>query len=346
MTPILGLLLLVSAPVTAEFPGVQPHLAAAGQRVGLVFGQGQTIGYAGSRDSGRTFSAPGTLKSQGHLALGMHRGPRVALANGAVVVTAILGDGREDGDLFAWRSTDEGRTWSKPVRLNRVPAAAREGLHGIAAAGDLVAVAWLDRSTSGTRVFGAVSADGGATWSEDRLVYQSPSGTVCECCHPSVAVSAKGMVAVMFRNAIDGARDLHVTVSADGGRTFGPAVKLGDGTWKLSACPMDGGAVAIDSRGDVVTVWRREKDLFLARPGQAEERLGTGRDPVIAMAADGTSRVAWRGEAGLLVADPRRGEAKDLAEGGQAPVLLALADGSLLAAWEREKRVFVAALPR
>jgi len=64
------------------------------------------------------------------------------------------------------------------------------------------------------------------------------------------------------------------------------------------------------------------------------------------MAADGTSRVAWRGEAGVLVADPRRGEPKDLAEGGQAPVLVALADGSLLAAWEREKRVFVAAVPR
>ena len=346
MSAVLGLLLLVSAPVTAEFPGVQPQLAGDGHRVGLVFGQGQTIVYAGSRDSGRTFSAPVALASQGRLALGMHRGPRVALTTRAVVVTAILGDGRDDGDLFAWRSTDEGRTWSKPVRLNRVTAAAREGLHGMAAAGDLVAVTWLDLRASGTRVFAAVSGDGGATWSEDRLVYQSPSGTVCECCHPSVAVSAKGTVAVMFRNAIDGARDLHLAVSGDGGRTFGPAVKLGDGTWKLAACPMDGGAVAIDSRGDVVTVWRREKDLFLARPGQAEERLGTGRDPVIAIAADGTSRVAWRGEAGLVVADPRRGEPKDLAEGGQAPALLALADGSLLAAWERDKRVFVAPLPR
>jgi hypothetical protein len=346
MNAALCLLLLVSAPVTAEFPGVQPQLAAAGQRVGLVFGQGQTIFYAGSHDAGRTFSAPVTLASQGLLALGMRRGPRVALTTGAVVVTGILGGGRDEGDLFAWRSTDEGRTWSKPARLNRVTAAAREGLHAMAAAGDVVAVTWLDLRAPGTRVFAAVSSDGGATWSEDRLVYQSPSGSVCECCHPSVAVSARGTIAVMFRNAIEGARDLHVTVSGDGGRTFGPAVKLGDGTWKLSACPMDGGALAIDSRGDVVTVWRRAKELFLARPGRAEERLGTGRDPVIAIAADGTSRVAWRGEAGLLLADPRRGEPKDLAEGGQAPVLLALADGSLLAAWEREKRVFVAPLPR
>jgi hypothetical protein len=109
---------------------------------------------------------------------------------------------------------------------------------------------------------------------------------------------------------------------------------------------MDGGGLAMDSRGDIVTVWRRTEEVFLARPGQAEELLGIGRDPVIAIAPDGTSRVAWRGKAGLVVTDPRRGEPKDLAEGGQAPALLALADGSLLAAWEREKRVFVAALPR
>lgn len=345
MSVVLGILLAASTPVTVEFAGVQPQMAAAGQRVGLVFGQGQALFYAASGDSGRTFGAPVSLASEGRLALGMHRGPRVALTAKAVVVTAILG-GRDDGDLFAWRSTDEGRTWSEPVRLNRVPAAAREGLHSMAAAGDFVAVTWLDMRAPGTRVFAAVSSDGGATWSEDRLVYESPSGTVCQCCHPSVAVSAKGRVAVMFRNAIEGARDLHLTVSTDGGRTFGPAEKLGNGTWPLSGCPMDGGALAMDARGDVVTVWRREKELFLARPGQAEERLGTGRDPVIAIATDGASRVAWRGEAGLVVVDPKHGEPRDLAEGGQAPALLALADGTLLAAWERDKRVFVAPIPR
>jgi hypothetical protein len=314
--------------------------------VGLVFGQGQTIFYSESGDSGRTFSAPVSLPSRGRLALGMRRGPRVALTSGATIVTAILGDSRDEGDLFAWRSTDEGRTWSEPVHLNRVTAAAREGLHAMAAAGDVVAVTWLDMRAPGTRVFAAVSADGGATWSEDRLVYQSPSGTVCECCHPSVAVSAKGAITVMFRNAIEGARDLHLIVSGDGGRTFGPAVKLGAGTWKVSGCPMDGGALAMDARGDVVTVWRREKDLFLARPGQAEERLGTGRDPVIAIQTDGTSHVVWRGDSGLLMADPRLPEPKELAQGGQAPVLLALANGSLLAAWEREKHVFVAPVAR
>jgi len=346
MLAILTLALLASAPPASEFPGGQPQLASAGRKVGLVFGEDRSIFFAGSGDGGRTFSAPVRVPSQGRLALGRHRGPRVALTGGAVVVTAILAAGRDDGDLWAWRSTDDGRTWSARVRLNAAATSAREGLHGMAAAGDTVAVAWLDLRAPGTRIYAAVSGDGGATWSEDRLAYQSPSGTVCQCCHPSVAVSAKGEITVMFRNSLEGARDLHVTRSRDGGRTFEPAVMLGSGTWKLEACPMDGGALAIDQRGAVVTVWRRETDVFLASPGRPEERLATGHDPVIAVAGDGGWSVAWQGEEGLLIRDAKHAAPRLLAEGGQAPALLALPDGSLLAAWEREKRVFVAPVPR
>jgi len=346
MLALLTIAFLASAPSAAEFPGGQPQLASAGRRVGLVFGEDRSIFFAGSGDGGRTFSAPVRVPSQGRLALGRHRGPRVALTGRAVVVTAILAAGRDDGDLWAWRSTDDGRTWSAPARLNAAATSAREGLHGMAAAGDTVAVAWLDLRAPGTRIYAAVSRDGGATWSADRLVYQSPSGTVCQCCHPSVAVSARGEIAVMFRNALEGARDLHVTRSRDGGRTFEPAVKLGSGTWKLEACPMDGGGVGIDPRGAVVTAWRRETELFVARPGQPEERLGTGRDPVIAVGADGTWSVAWQGDDGLMIRDARHPEPRRLTEGGQAPALLALPEGSLLAAWERGKRVFVAPVPR
>ena len=98
------------------------------------------------------------------------------------------------------------------------------------------------------RVYGASSEDGGGTWSASRLVYASPSGAVCTCCHPSVAVDDDGGVSVMFRNALGGSRDMYVARSTDGGRTFPPAAKVGAGTWKLEACPMDGGALAVDGR--------------------------------------------------------------------------------------------------
>ena len=46
---------------------------------------------------------------------------------------------------------------------------------------------WLDTPGKGKRLMGARSDDGGATWSKNLIIYQSPDGTVCECCHPSVA---------------------------------------------------------------------------------------------------------------------------------------------------------------
>jgi len=343
---MIGALLVTLMSVTPQtavtMPGTQPQMTAVGRRVGLVFGREGAVYFASSRDGGRSFGEPAPLPRAGRLHLGHRRGPRVALVDGTYVVTAIVGNGREDGDLLAWRSADDGRTWIGPKHLNRVEASAREGLHGMASGGGLVAVAWLDLRGPGTRVYAAVSRDRGATWSEDFLAYASPSGSVCECCHPSVAVSAKGELAIMFRNHVGGARDLYLVRSAEGGPRAGPAVKLGQGTWLLDACPMDGGSVVFAGEGGPVTVWRRDKEVFLARPGAPEERLGEGRDPVVATAPDGTTHVVWRRGDGLVASTGPQPRPRVLAERGQAPVLLALGDGSLLAAWQQDERVVVA----
>jgi hypothetical protein len=77
----------------------------------------------------------------------------------------------------------------------------------------------------------------------------------------------------MFRNSLAGARDFYLARSKDGA-SFTIA-KLGEGTWPLKACPMDGGGIAI-ADGKVVTAWRRNFDIFLARPGQAEKSSAKG----------------------------------------------------------------------
>jgi BNR repeat-like domain len=342
LVPALLLAFAASSAAPVEFAGVEPQLAVAGRRVALVFGEGQSIYFAGSRDGGRTFSSPVAVPSHGSLALGRHRGPRIAIAGETLVVTAILAAASGAGDLFAWRSTDDGRSWSAPVRLNGVVASAREGLHGMGASGKRVTAAWLDLRAPGTQVWAAVSNDAGATWSGERLVHESPSGTICQCCHPSVAVSPKGDITVMFRNALDGSRDLFLTTSHDGGRTFEPAAKLGNGTWKLDGCPMDGGALGVDERGAIATVWRREKEVFLARPGQSEQRIGIGRDPAIAIGRNDAWAVVFRDDDGVSLIDGRIREKRRIASGAEAPVLIALDDGSWLAGWERAGRVFVA----
>ena len=251
----------------ATFTGVQPQLAAGGGAVYVTFAAGDVISVARSTDAGATFTSPVALPAAGKLALGKRRGPRVAATAQAVIVAAIAGarGGGADGDLVLYRSTDQGRTWSAPIVVNDVPGAAREGMHGLAAnASGLVVLAWLDLRQKGTRVYAAVSRDHGATWSPDRLVYTSPSGSVCECCHPSVAVADDGRVAIMFRNHVDGRRDMYVVESRDGatfGAPFGTAIKQGRGSWLLDACPMDGGALALGA-GVTNAVWRREATLY------------------------------------------------------------------------------------
>jgi hypothetical protein len=107
---------------------------------------------------------------------------------------------------------------------------------------------WLDLRNHRTQVYGAASADGGASWQEERLIYESPDGSVCECCQPQTAYDPQGHLYVMWRNQLAGARDMYLAHSEDNGQTFSQAVKLGRGTWPLNACPMDGGGLATGQR--------------------------------------------------------------------------------------------------
>lgn len=253
------------------------------------------------------------------------------------MISAIAGvQGRgADGDVLMWRSTDGGGTWSAGSRLNEVMSSAREGLHAMRARGQTVFVAWLDLRSEGTTVYGAVSRDGGATWSRNGLVYRSPNGTVCECCHPSVAIDAENNVYVMFRNVIAGSRDLYLARSTDGGQSFSPARKLGSGTWQLNACPMDGGGVAVGSDGTPVAIWRRGREVFTASDDRSEERVGSGKDPSITLSRNALY-AGWTSERGLQLRTPGRNEAIVLDKEGSYLQLVATTDGAVVATWERQ----------
>lgn len=336
-------LTLFTAAAALAWAGTQPQLATSGAHTYLAFGQGSSITVMRSGDEGVSFDAPAQIAVKGTMALGMHRGPRIAASRTAVVVTAVVGarGGGVDGDVVMYRSTDAGRSWAAGVTINDVPGSAREGLHGLASnPAGLVVVTWLDLRQKGTRVYAAVSRDHGATWAPDALVYASPSGTVCECCHPSVDVADAGHLAVMFRNSLDGNRDMYVTRSRDG-ITFDEAVKLGAGAWALQGCPMDGGDVLVGA-DDVVATWRREDGVFLTTGAGPEQRLGTGRDSVVGEAG-GARDVAWSGADGVVLW--RDGNAATRLGAGRFPSLLAFARHTLVA-WEDQGRVHVQAVPR
>ena len=330
---------LSAAPVeilpTEQRAAQQPQVAVGAKgEIHVVFGQKDgAIYHTVSVDEARTFRAPVKIGALPKLALGMHRGPRLAVAGERVVVTAISHEG---GDLLAWTSTDRGATWTGPATLNTAPKSAREGLHAMAGSGERVAVAWLDLRNSGTELWGALSKNGGASWEPDARIYQSPDGSVCQCCAPSLAFGPRGELAAMWRNALGGARDLYAALSRDGGQTFGAAEKLGAGTWKLNACPMDGGGIVFPRASDTgkpLTIWRREGTLYLASPGADEEMLGEGRDAILASTNRGVL-MAWQNKSGLHV-DAFREPHRILDAKGSAASAAAAPDGRFtVIVWE------------
>lgn len=317
-------------PVSPSAPNRQPQLAASADTTAIVFGSGESIWLARSADSGRTFTAPSKVATLPKMLLGRHRGPRVVISGSVLVVSAISS---EPGDLLAWRSTDGGKSWTAPTVINDTPKAAREGLHAMAgdAEGHLAA-AWLDdRGGKGKRLYGAFSSDSGHTWSPNVLLYESPEGTICECCDPSLASMGRGEFVVMFRNKLGGSRDLY-TLRLRDGQPVGTAVKQGDGTWKLDACPMDGGGVAVRG-GQISSAWRRDHDVYLATPGTPEIKLGPGQDVAFAANSKGFY-TAWSTPLGISLQAPGAVAPLQLSRAGGFPALLALPDGGVLVAWE------------
>jgi hypothetical protein len=256
----------------------------------------------------------------------------VVIAGNAIVIAAVAGEkGKgQDGELFAWRSTDGGKTWSKPTQISDVPGAAREGLHALAAGPKGVVFAtWLDLRQKGTRLMATVSKDNGATWSPNFAVYESPDGHICECCHPSAVIAADGAIHVMFRNWLGGSRDMWLASSRDGGKSF-TSKKVGEGTWVLNACPMDGGGLAAKATGEIVTSWRRDKTIYWTDGSQFHAPEWAGKDSALTLDAQGKPVIVWTEGMRVIAYD---GAVQELApHGGFASV--AASKAGVLAAWE------------
>jgi hypothetical protein len=322
--PLSLLYLFLAVEIVPMHPDVvyqQPQIASDGSNVGIVFGAKNTIYYVHN-------DAPPTVVAEAPvLSLGNHRGPRLAFTANAIVITAGVGPaGQQYGPntLRSWRSTDHGKTWAPGPPVSTAGAAGM-GFNALASDGkQRLVAAWIGMENDAPRLFVAHSADAGLTWSKQHIL----SETVCDCCHPSITISTDGTVRILFRNSLQGNRDFYLATALDG-QHFEIA-KLGKGSWPLNACPMDGGGLS-EFQGSAITLWRRESDLFLARPdGQPEERLATGKNPAIALRKNGFYAV-WSTPEGIIAKAPGKPPTV-LSKSGAFPVLSG--HGPVIAAWE------------
>lgn len=311
--------------------GIHPDAAidpAGG--VHVVYGRKGVIFYTTSPD-GQSFSNPVVVDSIPGLHLGASRGPQIAATAASVVITAI----DKPGNIWAYTLDRASGRWQPRVRITDVPDIAKEGFVALTAGeGTGYYAAWLDlRGNQQNKIMGARSVDGGRTWLPNQLVYESPEGTVCECCQLSV-VSRGRQVALMFRNFLAGARDMYLLRSEDGGATFGKARKMGKGTWPLKGCPMDGGGLYMAANGTVSTVWRRADSVFVARPGMPETGLAVGKNAKISSTSKG-DYIVYQQAGQIWAITPAHPQPWAVAPGGY-PKLTQLANNRVLCLWEQE----------
>jgi hypothetical protein len=316
--------------------GQQPQITVddAGT-VRILYGFEDKIYCATSSDQGLTFPDIALVGEVENMHLGMTRGPQIATSKHYSLVTAI----DKKGNVHTFQLNHQSGKWVKKAVANDVPGAAIEGLMDIGADdNDHFYAVWLDhRNGTGNEICFTYTLNQGETWSKNKIVYKSPDHTVCECCQPSIAAGQSGIF-IMFRNWINGSRDLYLIRSTDEGHTFGTACKLGYGTWKLNACPMDGGGLAVRKSSGIYSVWQREGKLYLVESDKKEEFIAQGRSCDI---TDGESPIiTWQEGSELKLLDYRKGKSYDLGEGGYIKAAR-LKDNSILTTWEKDGNIFV-----
>jgi hypothetical protein len=232
------LLLLAQDGTLVASDATQPKVAIGPDgTIHVVFIRGGNIAVASSTDGGKTFSEPVVaIDNNGEAKGGMQRGPRIGVdAKGAVVVTAPLNfDEAEKAkrfptqELWIARSTDGGKTWTKPVQVNEVAKKAPESLHWMAVSPDGDAhVAWLDMRDGRPREQYLYYAKVGPDLKVGKNL--RIAGPVCECCAPGLAVDDKGNPFVLVREGAKKNRAVVLTRSTNGGKSWSPPAAVNTG---------------------------------------------------------------------------------------------------------------------
>ena len=98
----------------------------------------------------------------------------------------------------------------------------------VAAIGEKVYITWATNKSGNWEVMFRASNDSGRTFGEKINLSNSPNAYSID---PSVSANGENIVSVSLHDSRNGSVDTYVTTSTDGGKTFGPLVKInGTGT--------------------------------------------------------------------------------------------------------------------
>lgn len=220
-----------------------------------------------SDDGGDTFGPPVPVSGKS-ARINSHGENSPVLAATPTEIYAVWEQaGQQGNELMFARSLSFGHHFDPPVR---VTDKARPSFNAFAAAavapnGD-VYVAWLDGRDQPAlpdtfSLYLTRSHDRGASFEPNVRV----ASGACPCCRPAIAIGPDGEVHIFWRKVYpENIRDIVVSTSRDGGRTFAEPVRVSEDNWQINGCP-DSGPTAAVSRGRLYVAWMTE--TASKRPG-------------------------------------------------------------------------------
>ncbi len=245
-------------------------------------------------------------------------------AGGAGQVYVAWRDAREGfSDVWFNRSSDDGATWlDEPVRAKQGPGDA-SGL-SLTCDGDRVYIAWeddRDGEIGYTNIYLNRSSDGGQTWMPEDLALDDDPEGIAISLGPTLALRGDAVYAVWYDQR-EGAPDIYMAASSDGGASFGPPRLIsspgpGDPEEYWSGNP----EITLDDDGRIYIVWEDTRaggqDIWVAVSDVggtaflANQRIDTGDEP-----GAGDSffpRIGVSGSHAYVVwHDTRAGEGRDI----------------------------------
>jgi hypothetical protein len=322
----------------AGYANSTPSLAVLGRTVVAVWTATKdasvNVYLATSNDRGGSFSEPRRVNDQdSDVSANNEQPPRVVISgSGRVPTLTVFWSKRNEGpqrtrrDVIRMaRSTDGGKTFSPARTAHDAAFSGARGWESLTVGLDgVVHAVWLDGRDAEKKMADAAAHSGMAhkgqppqdvyhsTIAPDGRIVESLIATgVCFCCKTAVAVDAGGAVYAAWRHIFPGSlRDIAFAKSTDGGRHFGPLVRVSEDKWELNGCPEDGPTIAVDQSGVVHIAWATlvsegepQKALFYAtsRDGKTfspRARVQTAGvtnpgHPQLTLTPDGGAAIVW-----------------------------------------------------
>jgi len=206
-------------------------------------------------------------------------------------------------------SSDDGATWTEPIRLHDDESPTEHGFVSMVPWEDGAAIAWLDGRAMynpDAEAGAGHGPDGGGAMSA-RYRTLLPDGRLgaevvldartCECCQTTIAVSSEGLVAAYRDRSEDEIRDIAVVRGL--GETWSEPKHIATNDWMIPGCPVNGPQLTA-SGSAVAGAWYTgagdEPQAYVAfssgPPIRIDEGLPIGRVDIEGL-DDGSALVTW-----------------------------------------------------